>query len=120
MTRLALLCAILFCCSCAVSLEQSRAEGRLTPRGPGEVRDDKRCQELDQEYRTWSAWAAAFVAGAGSTGLAQMPTYELPERYRAGTRFGLAGGTVTFAILAEYAHDRSSKAADTWARECSQ
>ena len=121
MTRLLLLFLLAVTTSgCTGSLESAHARGQLVPRAAGEARPSKRCQELDAEYRRWSAWSAAFIAGSGTSGVGQMPVDQLPERYRNTTRFALAGGTVTFAFLAAYAQDRAAKASETWARDCSE
>jgi len=119
--RLLLLLLLVLTAGCgAGSLESARMRGQMVPRGPGEVRDSRRCQELDQEHRTWSAWAAAFASGSGTTGLAQIPVEYLEPRYQGGVRIGLASGAVLFAAAAAYAVDRSSRSATTWARECAE
>jgi len=122
MTRLALvvlLAAITGGCGVG-SLESARMRGQMVPRGAGEVRDSKRCQALDDEYRTWSGWESAALALTGGSGVSQFPVYLLEPRYQNEVHATLAGVAISSYVFAEYSKKRAATAAETWARECAE
>ena len=116
-TALGMMVCVLAFAGCAGSFEESKSIGlkqRLVvgtlPPVPSPY-----CQHMDSVQRNWSAVSESAGMLAGASGIASIPSYGDPK-----VRVALASATVAMGGLAVAATVVSHKAAETWARDCSQ
>lgn len=101
--------ALLFCCSCAGSLESARASRPLkASRSSGD-----RCATLDDRRTLFGGTGKTLALLGGGAGLGTIATDD-PQ-----LRTGLAIGAAASAALAAGAVYVSEQSGDAWARECS-
>src|SRR5512142_1476827 len=118
-----LLTAALLCCSCAGSLEESRAQVRLEQVGPMRLSAEPRppqCAGIDSARRTWLGVEYAglgVAAGAAVGSTIELAVQQRSEKSQADWALGLAVAGTVGAIAGGLGKVEAEDLAQAWARE---